>query len=70
MKLLPIRLSVKRGAFRSDFPSPPGSDAVYRSAREQVLKRDDYTCRFCGFRSSKTKPTMPTITTMIIRRRT
>jgi intracellular multiplication protein IcmJ len=53
MNLLPIRLSVKRGAFRSDEPSPPGSDAVYRSARLQALKRDDYTCRFCGFRSEK-----------------
>lgn len=53
LKLLPIRLSVKRGAFRSDEPSPPISDAVYRSAREQALKRDDYTCRFCGFRSAK-----------------
>lgn len=53
MNLLPIRLSVKRGAFRGDHPSPPGSDQIYRNARSAVLKRDDYTCRFCGFRSAK-----------------
>lgn len=53
MNLRPIRLSVKRGAFRSDEPSPPGSDAVYRAARQVVLKRDDFTCQFCGFRHPK-----------------
>lgn len=53
MTLLPITLSVKRGAFRSDTPSPPGSDAVYKSARQTVLKRDNHTCQFCGFRHSK-----------------
>lgn len=53
MNLLPIRLSVKRGAFRGDQPSPPGSDLVYKNARISVLKRDDLTCQFCGFRSQK-----------------
>jgi intracellular multiplication protein IcmJ len=53
MTLLPIRLSVKRGPFRDDKPSPPGSDLVYKNARGVVLKRDDYTCQFCGFRHQK-----------------
>lgn len=53
MDLLPIRLSVKRGAFRADTPSPPASDLTYKNARQVVLKRDDHTCRFCGFRSAK-----------------
>lgn len=50
MKLLPIQLSVKRGAFRGDTPSPPASDIIYKNARQIVLKRDDFTCQFCGFR--------------------
>lgn len=53
MTLLPITLSVKRGAFRGDQPSPPGSDMVYRKARERALKRDNFTCLFCGFRHPK-----------------
>lgn len=53
MKLKPIVLSVKRGAFRGDNPSPPGSDAVYKKARSEVLKRDNFTCAFCGFRHPK-----------------
>lgn len=53
MNLLPIRLSVKRGAFRGDTPSPPGTDIVYLNARQAVLKRDDHTCQFCGFRNAK-----------------
>lgn len=48
-----IVLSVKRGAFRGDQPSPPGSDAVYKKARAEVLKRDNFTCAFCDFRHQK-----------------
>lgn len=53
MTYLPIVLSVKRGAFRADYPHPPASDALYRQARVKALKRDDFTCRFCGFKHEK-----------------
>lgn len=53
MSYLPILLSVKRGAFRADTPHPPASDTLYRQARVKALKRDDYTCRFCGFKHEK-----------------
>lgn len=49
MTLLPIHLSVKRGSFRGDHPSPPGSDLLYRKNRASALSRDRYMCRFCGF---------------------
>jgi len=49
----PIVLSVKRGAFRADSPHPPASDSVYRQARARVLRRDDFTCQFCGFKHEK-----------------
>lgn len=53
MELLPIHLSVKRKAHRKDSPNAPASDAAYRAARPQALKRDDYCCRFCGFKDKK-----------------
>lgn len=53
MNLLPISLSVKRGKFRADSPHPAASDAVYRQARVKALNRDDFTCRFCGFKHEK-----------------
>ncbi len=53
MKLRPILLSVKRGSFRGDTPSPPNSDLIYKNARKAVLNRDNNTCQFCGFESIK-----------------
>lgn len=50
MNLLPVTLSVKRRAFRSDAPHAAATDAAYMEARKKVLARDDFTCRFCGFR--------------------
>jgi intracellular multiplication protein IcmJ len=53
MKLLPILLSVKRKAFRADSPNPSAADKVYIAARKKTLERDQYVCRFCGFRNAK-----------------
>lgn len=53
MDYLPITLSVKRKASRSDSPLPPASDALYRENRKKVLARDKNCCRFCGLKSQK-----------------
>lgn len=53
MKNLPILLSVKRGQFRCDDSSAEESDKHFKSMRPKILKRDDFSCQFCGFRSQK-----------------
>lgn len=46
-------LGVKRGVFRQDDPHAPKSTKDFEKIRASVLKRDDYTCQFCGFKSNK-----------------
>lgn len=53
MNYLPIIMSVKRKAFRSDSPHPSGQDKAYISARKLRLDKDKHTCQFCGLRSAK-----------------
>lgn len=53
MNTRPITLAVKRGAFRADSPHPPQSDTAYKQARARALRRDDFTCQFCGFKHEK-----------------
>lgn len=48
-----ILLSVKRGKFRCDDSSSEESDSAFKLIRPKIVKRDDYTCQYCGFKSSK-----------------
>lgn len=48
-----IHLSVKRGLFRSDDPSREESNSDFKKIRTVILKRDNYTCQYCGFRAKK-----------------
>lgn len=48
-----ITLSVKRSKFRRDDPVAEHSNKAFSSVRKNVLKRDNHTCQFCGFRSQK-----------------
>lgn len=52
-KLEPLVLSVKRGRFRFDDPNANASDAAFKQIRPQILRRDKFTCCFCGFRAPK-----------------
>lgn len=53
MKNQKIELSVKRGQFRSDDPTSEEADKQFKSIRPKVLKRDNHTCQYCGFRAEK-----------------
>lgn len=53
MKLMDINLSVKRGLFRSDDPTSDEANTEFKKIRKKILERDNYTCRYCGFRSDK-----------------
>lgn len=46
-------LGVKRRLWRKDDDHALVADKAFAPVREQVLKRDNYSCRFCGFRSPK-----------------
>lgn len=48
-----INLSVKRGLFRSDDPTADEANSEFKKVRKDILKRDDNTCQYCGFRSDK-----------------
>lgn len=48
-----IFLGVKRDQFRIDDPTSEHADAKFKEIREQVLKRDKYTCFYCGFKANK-----------------
>ncbi|MFK4132034.1 HNH endonuclease [Pseudomonas luteola] len=48
-----IVLSVKRSIFRSDDPDKEMSDTEFKKIRPEILKRDNNTCQFCGFRAEK-----------------
>ena len=48
-----LYISVKRSVFRRDDFKAEMMDKEFVSKREVVLKRDNYTCQFCGFRAEK-----------------
>lgn len=48
-----IFLGVKRDQFRIDDPTSEHADAKFKEIREQILKRDKYTCFYCGFKANK-----------------
>lgn len=43
----------------SDADEKAGASSRSKDLNEKVMRRDDYTCRFCGFRSLKFQRTMP-----------
>ncbi len=47
--LFPLTLSVNR---RGGSP-PAGADPVFQAARNRILERDHYACRYCGFSAKK-----------------
>lgn len=51
MSYLPLVLSVKAKNWRKDDAESQEADAEFRHVRRKVLERDDFTCRFCGFRA-------------------
>ncbi|MDB6009975.1 MAG: type secretion protein DotN [Gammaproteobacteria bacterium] len=46
-------LGVKRRLWRKDDDHAFLADKAFAPVRDQVLKRDNHSCRFCGFRSPK-----------------
>lgn len=48
-----ITISVKRSVFRSDDPEKDMANAGFKKIRPEILKRDDNTCQFCGFKADK-----------------
>lgn len=44
---------VKRGVWRKDDEHAHLADAAFSAVRTEVLQRDNYTCRFCGFKAAK-----------------
>lgn len=57
MTLLPLTLGVRRssGAGKAGQSSGP----VSKKQTEKALRRDDYACRFCGFRAEKYQRAVP-----------
>ena len=51
--LLPLTLNVKKAQWRVDDPNFGEADRGFDQVRRRALERDDYTCRFCAFRSPK-----------------
>jgi Restriction endonuclease len=50
---LPLVLSVKCSNWRMFDKGSADADAEFERVRKQALERDNYTCRFCGFRALK-----------------
>jgi intracellular multiplication protein IcmJ len=48
-----IVLSATRGSWRMSGPHADEGDRRFHSIREQILKRDDYTCRYCQFKAKR-----------------
>lgn len=51
MALLPITLGIVRAAGNAISSDKPAQ--VVAEARQKILERDNHTCRFCGFKSTK-----------------
>lgn len=49
--LLPLVPGIKRGNWRIHDPEAEDTDREYQRIRRLVLERDEYTCRYCSFRS-------------------
>jgi len=51
----PIVLSVKRnsGSWRGNDANIESNDDAFKAVREDILKHNRYTCKFCGFESRK-----------------
>ena len=56
MSFLPLTLGVGRSSGAGSGGSKPPS----KSEAEKILKRDDFTCRFCGFRAVQYQRIVPT----------
>jgi intracellular multiplication protein IcmJ len=54
MKFLPIHLGVRRSSDDETREKAPS-----KSQADKALRRDDYTCRFCGFRSEQYQRVIP-----------
>jgi intracellular multiplication protein IcmJ len=50
---LPINLGIRRVSDTETGAGQKAPKPLDKSKTEKILKRDDYTCRFCGFRSPK-----------------
>jgi intracellular multiplication protein IcmJ len=50
-ELLPLVLSVKAKNWRMYDDGREEADQEFQLVRKKVLQRDDYTCRFCGFKA-------------------
>ena len=46
-------IGVKRQMFRMDDEHAHLADAAFQTVRDAVLKRDNYSCRFCSFKGAK-----------------
>lgn len=55
LQLLPIILSAKRSDWRMKDGHASEADLEFSEVRPSILERDDFTCRFCNFRSVPTK---------------
>lgn len=51
--LLPLTLNIKRDIWRVNDPNFGNADQEFEQVRRRVLERDDFSCRFCTFRSPK-----------------
>ena len=51
--LLPLFLSVKTENWRMNDKNSMESDQEFQRVRKKALDRDNYSCRFCGFRAVK-----------------
>lgn len=52
-KLLSLFISARRSSWRMIDWHANESDGRYAAVRKTILERDDYTCRFCSFKSPK-----------------
>ena len=54
MKLYPITLGIAQNMRGAKIYEEPGeASALSPEVRQQVFKKDDHTCRYCGFKSKK-----------------